>query len=105
MDKKLDADFFEIVIIYNLLTDPQYLGSTVGVLQPRFFKDKSITAVVNIIYDFFEERGEAPTITEVKSHLDTDDLRNTFRKVVARFNDIDQRFNKDELYENTEQFL
>ena len=105
MDKKLDADFFEIVIIYNLLTDPQYLGSTVGVLQPRFFKDKSITAVVNIIYDFFEERGEAPTITEVKSHLDTDDLRNAFRKVVARFNDIDQRFNKDELYENTEQFL
>ena len=105
MDKKLDADFFEIVIIYNLLTDPQYLGSTVGVLQPRFFKDKSITAVVNIIYDFFEERGEAPTITEVKSHLDTDDLRSAFRKVVARFNDIDQKFNKDELYENTEQFL
>ncbi len=105
MDKKLDADFFETVIIYNLLTDPQYLGSTVGVLQPRFFKDKSITAVVRIIYDFFEERGEAPTITEVKSHLDTNDLRDAFRKVVDRFKNIDQRFNKDELYENTEQFL
>ena len=94
MERKLDSDFFETVIIYNLLTDPQYLGSTVGVLQPRFFKNKSISNVVDIIYNFFEDRGEAPTITEIKSHLDTDDLRTAFRKVVANFSDIDQKFNK-----------
>lgn len=105
MDKKLDSDFFETVIIYNLLTDPQYLGATAGILQPRFFKDKSISTVVDIIYNFFEDRGESPTVTEIKSLLDTDELRKSFRSVVSTFSDIDQKFNKDELYENTERFL
>jgi replicative DNA helicase len=104
-NKKLDGDFFEVVVIYNLLTNPEYLGTVIGTIQPEFFNNKSVSTVVSIICDFFSERGIAPTVTEVKSHLDTDDLRDTFRKVVGHFSDIDKKFNKEELYENTERFL
>ena len=105
MDKKLDTDFFEKVVIYNLLTNPSYLGTVIGTVQPEFFNDKNTSNIVKVICDFFSERGEAPTITEVKTHLDTDELKETFRKVVNTFSDIDTKFNKDELIENTERFL
>ena len=103
--RKIDSDFFEIVVIYNLLTDPLYLGSVIDSLDNRFFKDKNISVIVDVISTFFIERGSAPTITEVKTKLDTDELRDTFRSVVSQFTDIDKRFNKDELFENTEKFL
>lgn len=103
--RKLDNDFFETVIIYNLLTDPLYLGSLIDGIEPRFFKNKHISSIIDIICTFFLKRGVVPTITEVKSKLDTEELRDTFRKVVAQFTDIDKQHNRDELYENTEQFL
>ena len=88
-----------------MLTDSRYLGSVVDCLEPRFFKNKNISKIVEIINDFFLERSQQPTITEVKSKLTTDELRDTFKNVVAQFKDIDSKFNQDELYENTENFL
>ena len=106
MDKqKLDSDFFEVIIIYNLLTDDRYLGTLVDVLDPKFFKNNHIKSIVKIINDFFIKRGSAPTITEIKAKLDNDDIRNAFKSVVTQFKDIDTKFNKDELYDNTEKFL
>ena len=105
MDKKIDNDFFEIVVIYNMLTDSRYLGSVVDCLEPRFFKNNNISKIVEIINDFFLERNQQPTITEVKSKLVNDTLKDTFKNVVAQFKDIDTKFNQDELYENTEKFL
>jgi len=103
--KKLDTNFFEIIVVYNLLTDDQYLGSLVDIIEPRFFTDSNIQTIVKIVTDFFIERGQSPTITEIKACLDNDELRDTFKTVVSKFHDIDAKFNKDELYENTERFL
>ena len=50
-------------------------------------------------------RNTAPTITEIKAHLDTPELKETFKQVVGQFKDIDKRFNSDELYDNTEKFI
>jgi replicative DNA helicase len=105
MDKKLDSNYFETVIIYNMLTEPMYLGSIVDDVDPRYFKDKNISGIVEVIRDFFIERGEKPTITEIKSRLTTDELRTAFKTVVNKFKDIDGKFNKEELYDNTERFL
>tara|TARA_R110002167_G_scaffold285598_3_gene490659 strand:+ start:1311 stop:2639 length:1329 start_codon:yes stop_codon:yes gene_type:complete len=105
MDKKLDSNYFETVIIYNMLTEPMYLGSIVDDVDPRYFKDKNISGIVEVIRDFFIERGEKPTITEIKSRLTTDELRTAFKTVVNKFKDIDGKFNNDELYDNTERFL
>ena len=105
MAKKLDNDFFETVLVYNLLTDEPYLGTLVDILQPEFFKDKNIAEIITVITDFFQTRGQTPTITEIKSHLTTDELKAAFKRVVGDFKDIDKRYNRDELYENTERFL
>jgi len=102
---KLDKNFFETCIVYNLLTNEEYLGSLVDVIEPRFFSDKNIQTIVRVISAFFIKRGQAPTITEIKAHLDTDELRKSFKDVVENFRNIDQKFNEEELYENTEQFI
>lgn len=102
---KLDKDFFEIVIIYNLLTDEQYIGTVVDSLDPKYFKNKNISAIINIIVEFFNTRRQAPTLTEIKALIDTDDLRQGFKDVVSLFADIDKKFNRDELYANTEKFI
>ena len=88
-----------------MLTDSRYLGSVVDCLEPRFFKNNNISKIVEIINNFFLERNQQPTITEVKSKLVNDVLKETFKNVVTQFKDIDTKFNQDELYENTEKFL
>ncbi len=105
MAKKLDNDFFEIIFIYNMLTDRSYLGSVVDIVKSEYFKDKNIGKIVDITTEFFQLRGVTPTVTEIKTLLDTDELKSTFKTVVEQFTDIDKKYNRDELYENTERFL
>ena len=105
MAKKLDNDFFEIILMYNLLTDETYLGTLVDIVKPEFFKDKNMAHVITLITEFFHLRGHAPTITEIKTQLTTDELRQSFKDVVSKFSDIDKTYNREELYENTERFL
>ena len=102
---KIDKDFFEIVIMYNLLTDEQYIGTVIDSLDPKFFKNPNISKLVRIITEFYTKRRQPPTITEIKSLLYTDDLKQSFREIVTIFKDLDQKSNKDELYENTERFV
>jgi replicative DNA helicase len=103
--KKIDLDFYESVIVYNCLVDPHYLGTVVDHLTPSLFKNRDIRSVVKIISDFYVERSVSPTTTEIKAYLTTDDLKESFKKVVSNFSDIDKKFNKDELITNTETFL
>ncbi len=102
---QLDSQFYETVIAYNMLTDEPYLASIIDHLDQKFFDNKNIRSVVNIITEFYNTRSAIPTLTEVKSYLTTDELKNAFRKTVAMFDGFDKKFNKSELYENTEKFL
>ena len=105
MEKNIDSEFFETIIAYHLLVDEEYLGTVVDDLDVRFFKSKDIQCVVEIIIDFFNKRGSPPTLTEIKSYLVTGDLKLSFKSVVAKFKDVDKKFNREELYENTERFI
>ena len=102
---KLDLDYFEKVLCYKALSDSTYLASVVDYIKPAFFKDKNISKVFTIISEFHEKRSKLPTITEVKSYLTTDELKDSFKELVTSFTDIDKNIDKDELYENTEQFI
>lgn len=102
---KLDLDYFEKVVCYKALSDSTYLASIVDHIKPVFFKDKNISKVFTIISEFHEKRNKLPTITEVKSYLTTDELKDSFKALVTSFADIDKNVDKDELYENTEQFI
>ena len=103
--KKIDLDFYENVVIYNCLTDSHYLGSVVDFLDPTLFKNKDIRSVVQIITKFYHDRAVAPSITEIKAYLIDDELKAGFKKVVEGFADIDRKFNKQELTQNTESFF
>lgn len=102
---KLDLNYFENIVIYKSLTDATYLASVIDFIKPEFFKTKSISTIFEIIKEFNDKRQKVPTITEIKSYLVTDELKDTFKSIVQSFNTIDKNLDKDELYANTEQFL
>jgi replicative DNA helicase len=88
-----------------MLTDEPYLASIIDHLDQKFFDNKNVSAIVELIKAFYLKRSVAPTLTEIKSYLTTDELKNHFRAVVGLFENVDKNFNKTELYENTEKFL
>lgn len=102
---KLNLDYFERVVCYKALLDSTYLASIVDYVKPAYFKDKNIANVFNIISTFYENRNKLPTLTEVKTYLTTDELKESFRSLVDTLKDIDKNIDKDELYSNTERFL
>jgi replicative DNA helicase len=61
--------------------------------------------VFNIISTFYENRNKLPTLTEVKTYLNTDELKESFKSLINTLKDIDKNIDKDELYSNTERFL
>ena len=103
--EKLDLLFYEQVIIYNILTNDTYLASIIDNLQDKYFDNSDIKSVIGIIKTFYDKRDVIPTLTEIKAYLTTDETRDMFRRVVEIVKNLDNSFNKDELYENTERFL
>ena len=91
--------------MFKSLTDSGYLSTIADHVKPEYFKNKDIAGVFEIIKDFNEKRNKIPTITEIKSYLITDDMKESFKRLVKSFSDIDKHLDKDELYENTERFL
>ena len=89
-----------------MLTDDEYLSTIVDHIKPEYFNIKSISSVVTIIKDFHDEHGKCPTLTEIKSYLQTDESRDEFKEVVERVKEVaDKNLNPEELYNNTETFL
>jgi len=103
--KNLDLDFYETIIAYNCLVDPVYLASIIDFLDIKFFKNIDIKNLITIILNFFRKNGTVPTNTEIKAYLTTDESRESFKKLVNSFVDMDKKFSKSELTENTELFL
>lgn len=101
----LDHDHFSKVLAYKALTDSVYLSAIADYVKPSFFDNQNIAKIFEIICDFYDKRSKLPTITEVKSYLTTDPLKNNFKKLVESFKDIDKNLDENELYENTETFL
>jgi len=102
---QIDLSFYEKVVMYHCLTDESYLGSVVEHIQPEYFENIDIKRIMGVVTDFFNKRDAVPSLTEIKSHLVTPELLSSFKTVVQMIQNFDTKFNKDELYENTEQFF
>ena len=98
---KLDIDYFENVLIYKSLTDGTYLASVADFVQPEYFRNKAIASIFAIVRDFVDRRNKLPTVTEIKSHLVSDEQKESFKQLVHSFNDIDKNLDNEELYDNT----
>ena len=102
---KIDADFFENIIMYNVLTNEAYTASIADVLKPEYFKDVHIRSVCTIVLNFFSERSALPTLTEIKPYLTTPELKESFKKVLTTISKFEKKYNTDELLQNTETFI
>jgi len=102
---KLDLDFFENILLFNALTDQEYLSSIISYVDPSFFNDKSIGKVIEGISKFFIERGTVPTVTEIKARLTSEEDKKALADVKPKLAQLEGPFNKDELITNTEKFL
>ena len=103
--KTLDLDFYENVILLNALTSQDYLATIIEHLNIELFNDKNIKNVFKAVVSFFQERGVVPTATEIKSRLISDTERQSFSDVLIKLKQLDKKFEKQELVNNTERFL
>ena len=101
----LDFDLFERVIIYNAIKDHDYIETILEYTKPAFFKDRSIRRVFELIKSFYLENKTAPNITELKTHLASQEDKEAFKEVILSFQSLDKSYNKDLLIKNTERFL
>ena len=102
---KLDLDYFESILLYNALCDPEYLSSIISYVDPSFFNDKNIGKVIGSLSKFFVERGSVPTLSEIKARFTSEEDKKALQEVKPKLNSIQGPFNKDELIQNTEKFL
>jgi replicative DNA helicase len=105
MELKLNLDEFENIIVYKSLTDERYLSNVIEFIKPQYFKDKNIKVIFSIIRAFFEKHNTAPTVTELKTYINTDEIKEAFKTVVRNFSNIDKNLNHDELIYNTERYI
>lgn len=105
MELKLNLDEYENVIVYKSLTDERYLTSIIDIIKPEYFKDKNIKAIFNIIKGFYVKNNSVPTVTELKTYINTDDVKEAFKVVLRNFSNIDKNFNEEELVSNTERYI
>jgi replicative DNA helicase len=101
----LDFDLFERVLIYNAIKDQDYLETIIEYAKPSFFKDKSIRKVFELIKGFYLENNIGPNLTELKTHLTSQEDKESFKEVILSFQSLDKTYNKDLLIKNTERFL
>jgi replicative DNA helicase len=103
---KIDLDFYEKVIFYNLLKkDAVFLTSCIDHLDKSIFKHKDIGPIVQLIKDFYLERETIPNHTEIKARLTTAELKTHFKNAVDSVRGLDKDLNEVELVKNTEYFL
>ena len=102
---KLDVEYFETILAYNFIHNSRYLGSVVDYYDPDYFENKDVKAILPLIIDFFNRRNTTPNFSEIKTFLNTDELKQSFKNLLILFKSIDTNYNEDELYQNTEEFL
>lgn len=101
----IDKKHFELVLAYNAINNSRYLGSIVDFYDPEYFENEDVKNILSIAIDFFKNRNENPTLTEIKNYLVNDSQKTAFKNLLMSFQSLDKTFNEDELYENTENFL
>lgn len=105
VSSKLDLKFFEFVLLYNALVNQEYLSSVVSHLDSSLFEDKNVSTVIKHLCGFFNERGSAPSLTELKARMSSEEDKAALANIKTKLADLQGPFNKDELILNTEKFL
>ena len=101
----LDLEEYEKIIMYNSLTDENYLETIFEYAKPSYFKDSDTKKIFTLLNSYYQEFGKIPNVTELKSHIISEEDKQSLKKVVVSFNNIDKNYDKDILIKNTERWL
>ena len=104
---KIDLDFFEKIIFQQSLKqdDNIFSASCMEYMDKALFRDPDIGAIMEIIKNFYVERDAIPTITELKTRINTAALKGHLKSAVDSIRGLDAKCNEQELMDNTEYFL
>ena len=103
--KKLDYDLFEYIIAFNCTFNDLYTTTIIDIVKPEHISNLNIRTYLNIIFDFYRSNQALPTATEIRTYLNTDELKDAYRDVVLKFKTMDSVYNFDELIANTQQYI
>lgn len=101
----IDWKLFESVVVYNSLVNETYLASIVDVVQPTFFKNDDVKLVMGVISNFYKKHNKTPNATEIKLQLTEPAQKESFKRIVESFSEIDKSYHYDDLIVNTERFF
>jgi len=102
----IDLNFFENIIIQQCLKkDNIYLASIIDYLDKDLFKNKDVGAIIDVIKTFYNERDSVPSLTELKTRINTLALKESLKKTIDIVKKLDKDHNEVELVSNTEHFL
>ena len=103
---KLNLDEFEKTFLYNCANDSEYISLVSPFTKSEFFQCKHRSFFYDKLKFFYEKRSSVPSLVEIKNILNTDEEKESFKKVILEFKEINGTiFNKKELNDNTERFL
>jgi len=102
---KLDYELFEYILAYNCTIDEVFTATVIDDLDLNYISNTHIRNYLGIIFDFFQQRQVLPNATEIRSYLSTQDLKDSYKKVVLRFKTLDTKYNYDDLICNTEKYI
>lgn len=103
--KKLDYDLLEYIIAFNCTFNDTYTTTIVDTLKLEYINNEHIRNYLNILFNFYNANQAIPNATEIRSYLNTDDLKASYKDVILKFKTLDSSYNFDELISNTEQFI
>jgi replicative DNA helicase len=102
---EFDYDLFEKVIVYNCFMDSSYFETIYEHLNSSFFSNEKNKTVINILCDFYRNNKKIPNSTELKLNVLDENKRKDLKDVLTGFKDIEKKYNKELLLQNTEKFL
>ena len=104
-NRELNLNFFESVVIQNLLTDSSYASLIINNLNPDYFNNEGNKLIVKYTTEFYNKRNCLPNITELKALIAGDGDLIAIKESLKEIKHLDKTYNRQELIENTEEFL
>ena len=102
---RIDWELFEFVIALNVTTNETYTASVLDALDLNYFTNKDIRNYVGVVLEYFKQHSKLPNSTELKIHLGTEELKQSYRNIAPRLKQLDTTYFPEELILNTERFF
>jgi len=101
----IDENFLEKNILFQSIKNPYYFGTIIDYVDLSYFSDKDVINVFRVVTTFYQQYGKSPNLTEIKTQLNSDEIKQSFINIIKCFKDLDTLVDIDILITQTETFF